>query len=147
MLKVWGIIEEELWERTFCNLNETEFQIQDLRDVLPNLPKIPVRQDRRHYVMKSESHCYGAAGMLRVDVLSAFAETEDCDYFILPSSIYEILLVPDRSPFTAEGLAAMVREVNRKVVEPNERLAEGVYYFRRADRRVYKIGKGGRWEE
>lgn len=60
MLKVWGIIEEELWERTFRNLNETEFQIQDLRDVLPNLPKIPARQDRRQYVLKSESHCYGA---------------------------------------------------------------------------------------
>ena len=83
----------------------------------------------RQYVMTNSNYFYGAAGILRTDLLSKFAEEHDCDFYILPSSVHECLFIPDSEEIPADELREMVREVNATQVEVEERLSDEVYYF------------------
>ena len=69
--------------------------------------------------------------MLRTDLLAEFAKEQDRDLIILPSSVHELLLVPDHGGYDIEALRDMVREINREVVAQEERLSDEIYFFRR----------------
>ena len=69
--------------------------------------------------------------MLYPDVLKKLADAVDDDLVIIPSSIHEVLLLPERLAGTSRSLNEMVQEVNRQGVEPIDRLSDHVYYFRR----------------
>lgn len=57
------------------------------------------------------------------------AEKLGGDFYILPSSIHEILLVPDNGDKAADDLRDMVREVNATQVSPEEKLTDNVYHY------------------
>ncbi len=87
------------------------------------------------YALTNESMCFGA-GMLFIDsILRKVVETIGCDFYILPSSVHELLFVPvdnfneDESVEEIEDrLLDMVWGVNHTQVEPNERLSNHVYF-------------------
>ena len=47
----------------------------------------------------------------------------------MPSSIHEVILVPDRDGYDPQILCSMVREVNESVVSEDEVLSDSVYYY------------------
>ena len=51
------------------------------------------------------------------------------DYYILPSSLHEVLILSKEVGFTPAELRKMVVEVNREQVDPEERLGNDVYEF------------------
>lgn len=87
------------------------------------------------YALTNESMCFGA-GMLFIDsILRKVVERIGCDFYILPSSVHELLFVPvdnfDEDDDTEEienRLLRVVWEVNHSQVEPNERLSNHIYY-------------------
>ena len=88
------------------------------------------------YLMTNRMRNHGAVGMLRTDLLQKMTEKEGCSLFILPSSIHETILVPDRGMFSAEMLRETVESINREQVEKWERLSDNVYYFRKGGSKV-----------
>ncbi len=52
------------------------------------------------------------------------------DYYVLPSSVHELLVLPDTGEYSEKGLADMVRDVNRNMVTPEERLGDKVLHYR-----------------
>lgn len=62
------------------------------------------------------------------------------DFYILPSSVHELLVVPvtvDKSP--AE-LIQMVRDVNERDVEEDEVLSNNIYLYHIRDKSMEMIG-------
>ena len=51
------------------------------------------------------------------------------DFYVLPSSVHECLVVPADKKFDASDLTRMVREVNATEVLPEERLSNRVYRY------------------
>ena len=51
------------------------------------------------------------------------------DYFVLPSSIHEVLIMPDNGQMTPMELAKMVKEINETQVAPQDRLCNKVFRF------------------
>lgn len=87
------------------------------------------------YILTNSKRNHGAVGMLRTDLLQEVAEKEGCSLFILPSSIHEVLLLPDRGLLPAEMLKETVGSINQEYVEDEEKLSDNIYYFRKgADR-------------
>lgn len=138
MLKEWEISEEELWEAAFSNLKTEEFEIKDVNEVLRfifpegDLTGLPNKNkfESALYVLTNKYQNRGAIGMLRTDLLEKFAEWGDCDLYILPSSIHEVLLLADNE-IPVDELRRMVRSVNRGVVDEMDRLSDEVYYYQR----------------
>ena len=50
-------------------------------------------------------------------------------FFILPSSVHEVLVMPDNGEMSAEELKDMVTSINGDVVEPVDVLTEQVYHY------------------
>ena len=51
------------------------------------------------------------------------------NFYVLPSSVHEVLIVPDNGTMELRDLSAMVYEVNRTEVAPQDRLSDNVQYY------------------
>lgn len=56
------------------------------------------------------------------------------NFFILPSSIHETIVVPDNGEFDYRVLQDMVQTINASEVSPEERLSDHVYHYDVKDR-------------
>ena len=82
-------------------------------------------------VLTNESKYCGAACMLYEGLLRNLSDEIRSDLFIIPSSIHEVLLLPDEGEFSEEELSALVCEINAHFINPSEVLSDHVYRFKR----------------
>lgn len=87
----------------------------------------------------SQKH-FGAACMLYEGLLDGFAKEINRNIFILPSSVHEVILLPESGQDRPGDLQTMVKEVNASQVEEEERLSDSVYYYDRENQaiRIYE---------
>ena len=83
------------------------------------------------YILSNKNGLNGATCILYKNVVARFANENDCDLYILPSSIHEMLLVPVKGQFNADDLSDMVNEANRTAVGLSDYLSDSVYFFDR----------------
>ena len=60
------------------------------------------------------------------------------NFYILPSSIHEVILVPESSAPPLKDLQEMVKEINATEVSPEDKLSDSVYRY---DRECDSISK------
>ena len=51
------------------------------------------------------------------------------NFYVLPSSTHEVLVVPDNGQLELRELSATVYEINRTKVAPQDRLSDSVQYY------------------
>ena len=90
-------------------------------------------------VLSNAKRTHGAICMLYPGVLERVAQEIGGDFFILPSSIHEVIILPDMGNKDYEELRGMIREVNRTQVAPEEVLSDTLYRYDRADERVVMV--------
>ncbi len=83
------------------------------------------------YVLSNSERLYGAGAMLYPRLLQSFADGLMTDLYLLPSSIHEVIMIPDDGCQSKDELLKMVSEINDTQVDPEEVLAYAVYYFER----------------
>lgn len=132
LMELWGATEDELYRTAMENLENERYHIQSMTELLSGMigTALELPEDApKQYVLTNESCRYGAAGMLREDILESFAEQAGGNFYILPSSVHELILVPEIPTISAEGLKEMVKEVNEGEVVREEWLSGNVYYY------------------
>ena len=136
-MNMWGTNPTEMMEAAKANMEEkAPMNIRSMMDVMADMMGMS-REDMEEmgadsmpmYVMTNETKINGAAAMIFTDKLQEFAESHDCNMFILPSSIHEVLLIPEDAGMDVESLKAMVSEVNANEVAPEEVLSDNVYFY------------------
>lgn len=90
-------------------------------------------QPYEQYVLSNPSRLDGAAVLLYPDVMDQLAQGAGSNFFILPSSIHESILILDTGELDAKELQAMVMSVNQTEVPPEARLSDEVYYYDREE--------------
>lgn len=83
------------------------------------------------HVLTNRRGIYGASCMLYRDIIKDFADQEEADVIILPSSIHEVLLFPDHLMFDHAFLCRTVQEINREDVPEEDVLSDRIYIFSR----------------
>ena len=136
-LKMWGITEETLFEQLEQNMEAAEKPvIKDIVDVISTLkgeflPPMPDLECQM-YVLSNQAQINGAVEMLRKATLKQAADIINHDYIIIPSSIHEVLLIPDNGQTDlVQSIAKMVEEVNRTRVAEEDVLSYHVYRYDR----------------
>ena len=86
-------------------------------------------QDEMMYVATVPDKISGAGVIAYQEFMDQAAEKLGGDFYILPSSIHEILLVKDDGNVDFKDLKAMVEEVNATQVAPEEKLTDSVYHY------------------
>jgi len=87
------------------------------------------RKEFPMYVLSNPNAHMGASALLALPFLGRFREEIGEDFWILPSSIHEVILVPLSKVAERDKLEAMVREINKTQVPPQEFLSDEVYRF------------------
>lgn len=83
------------------------------------------------YIMSNQKGINGATVMIYKNEIKKFAYQLDTDFFILPSSIHEVILVPYREDTDIKTLQQMVIDVNTNEVPEEEVLSDRVYRYHR----------------
>ncbi len=82
------------------------------------------------YICTNEMQLNGASVILYDNFLQNFAKKHQTDYYILPASIHEMILVPADEYSDVPTLADIVSEANQTIVALGEILSESVYCYR-----------------
>ena len=90
------------------------------------------------YVLKTDRPCFGSNILLRKDVMRQVGMMFGGDYYILPSSQHEIIVLSVKGAPSFEALQSMVREINETEVDPGDRLSDDLFYYDRERGRVMK---------
>ena len=88
-------------------------------------------QEEPMYVLTNKEHYFGAACMMYDSVLQGIGRELEGDFWILPSSIHECIIVPRSVSLTGYELREMVREINRYEVDSEEYLSDEIYFYNR----------------
>lgn len=90
------------------------------------------------YVLSNEQNINGAAELLNEGVMDRIAQEVGSDFYILPSSVHETLIVPKTTDMELRDLEAMVVEVNDTQVSQQDRLSDHVYAYDYDNHELYR---------
>lgn len=84
---------------------------------------------------------YGATVLFYPDTQEKIAKVLDSNYYVLPSSIHEVLIWSEREYFETggidkEGMVHMVKDINEAQVAPQERFGNRVLFYDRDAREL-----------
>ncbi|WP_405373206.1 DUF5688 family protein [Pseudobutyrivibrio sp.] len=140
MLEAMNITPEQLHNDAMANAPEVRpAEIKTMRDTLAEmlgpdadmmLQFIPADgPESQIYVATVEDKVHGAGVIAYPNFLEDVADKLDGDFYVLPSSIHEVIIVPDRGEMDASVLMDMVKQVNSTEVLPEDVLSDSVYHF------------------
>lgn len=84
---------------------------------------------KKMYVLSNKFGISGASSILYKDVLKNFATQINANLYILPSSIHEVIIIPDTYRINVSDMREMVADVNQSVVNVGEILSNEIYFY------------------
>ena len=156
-LKNWKISEEELYQNAMINTPiMLPARIENIENVMMNLLESGVCEDAEDllchfgeaekgsdkipmYVLSNKKNIFGAACMIYPGVLKNFAYKKQTNFYVLPSSVHEVILLPETNIMDKDSLLEMVTEINRTQVEETEVLADSVYFYDRIGDKLARL--------
>ena len=133
-LEMWKITEEELFLDATRNMEKLyPADFMNMAEVLKELYKDPaglLDVTFPMYVLTNKERVNGAASLLYKGKMEEIAKFMNGDYYVLPSSIHEVILMPKKENGTdEENLSRMVAEINREHLAREEVLANHAYLY------------------
>lgn len=139
LIQLWDVSVDEVQQCAFCNapsLLPASFKpMQIVIDELmgTNLSEQEAIEDLM-FVLTNSLRSFGAACILYDGMLDKISEEIGENFYILPSSIHEMIIVPESNSPSREHLNEMITEVNQTQVDEEEFLSACVYYYDRTTR-------------
>lgn len=139
--KLWKVTVEDLWAVAQENTPRMlPYVVRPMADVLEALSGKPMKEEAKEelemqqiYVVSNAKQTHGAATMLYPNMLSEFAKCIHSDFFVVPSSIHELILLPANRQEDAKELAELITYVNKTQLVLEDVLADHPYYYCRED--------------
>ena len=134
-----GISEEELHQTAENNTqNYQPAKVRCMQEILYDLSrKVGVEIDKSEecyphmFVLSNTKGMFGAISMTFDVELECFAKRIGKSFYILPSSVHEVILVPANEEFSIEYFANMVKGINENQMDPTEVLSDSIYFYDR----------------
>ena len=141
-LSMWDVTPEELEENAIkytCLCLPAEFLTmaqlagmdeEDVNDVLDE-ESCPM------YILTNKKRRYGAGTIFYPGIMEQAQKLLGDNFYILPSSIHECILIPEEGNYDQDRLAEMVTEINEQHVDAREVLSDQAYYYLKKDGRIH----------
>lgn len=91
------------------------------------------------YVLTNMNRYYGAACLVYPDMLEKIGQMLQDDFYILPSSVHEVIFIGKSGCVDSAALNEMIKEVNRTQVEEEEWLSEHAYLYERESKSFMSV--------
>lgn len=150
----WNVSKEELFRQALSNNRmKSGFVKYDIVELLMEILKEredenaekmikELESDRAYgiqtamYVLTNKDKMYGASVLLDKAGLDDFSKEIDDSFYILPSSLHEIIAIPSKAAESAAYLESMVKEVNLNEVPECDFLSNHLYKYERESKEV-----------
>ncbi len=140
-LDMWGQPAEEVYRVAERNMR------QRMPDLLLPMQKLLEEMmgikeegpEQLLYVLTNRNKIFGASAMLYSEKMKLLADRLRADLLILPSSVHEVLLLPDDRNREYDFYRQMVKEVNTTQVDPEEILSFNLYRYDREKAQIEAI--------
>ncbi len=132
---------EEIMEVAFANLGKQDFICQSISDVIRSFMTeevseeyldelLPPQEDESMmWVLTNREKYDGAVAIASPKALQEAREKIGEDFYVLPSSRHEIILVPWHYVNDVNDLKHMVSDVNSSTVSRIDKLSDSVYFY------------------
>lgn len=143
MVKSWKVSEYEIHYQAVENLKTDGYQVRSLKSVVKE-KLLGITEDAEEeieeaepmYVLTNQIKYFGAAGIfLCAEMFQKIVGKRN--FYILPSSVHELILVVDCGEYEMDALSAMVKEVNKEQLTADEILSDHAYYFEWKTEQIY----------
>ncbi len=164
-IKEWNITEEELFKdakenapklypvtfkkmaevmrELFKQEKEEDYHPKLCREADGNLINLELERmekaPHQMYILSNRNMVNGAAVLVYEGVLASIGDILNEDFYILPSSIHELIVIPYHTQIEETELSRMVNEVNTTQVEPDEILSNHVYLYQKEENRLISL--------
>lgn len=140
LMNEWGVTAEQIQADAVAADRNRGVVLMDMNEMIKSMifgeePENLLNEKLDIETMREPMFCLtnsqkmnGASLLLQEDVRKQIGECLGSDYFVLPSSIHEVLILPDNGLFEVPELNAMVNEVNETQVERQEQLSDKVQF-------------------
>lgn len=144
-LSIWNIDEKALFQQarantqpintpvlqtmfgTWKSLFDEDACVKNLLD--ENTTEFGLSSHETAYILTNMEMKYGAAMITQPEVLNKLEQLFPEGFYVLPSSVHEVLIVSDNGEMELKMFGEMVREVNKNEVERQEVLSDRVYSY------------------
>ncbi len=133
-LALWGKDSETILFTAKKNTHDhDDFKISHIIDVLEGMGSCTATTEDRlefpMYVATNSKMINGASVMTMKDKLREFATVIGGDYYVIPSSVHELILLGKNNTDSSCDIDGMIKEVNRTQVGPDDVLSDHVYMY------------------
>ena len=135
MVDAWGVSQEEVFDNATVlspkvrSMNDMMRSIIEGNGCADELDDLILPDDEMMLVVTNEKQYNGSSALVLDCFWKKLRERLGSDFFIIPSSIHELLVVATGSD-SADIIKSMVRDVNDTQVAPDERLSYSVYEYK-----------------
>lgn len=146
-LAMWGITAEEVYEMA-CQNTRTLLpeELQSMGHAIEGMTGIEIMNGTEDgdnedmmYILSNKIQSHGAAVILYEDCLKGIGEILKENYYVLPSSVHEVIIVPESHSPGQEELTSLVREMNESQILKDEILSDHAYYYAREEQELFLL--------
>ena len=147
LLEQFGITEEQLFADAFANSKEIlPPQIMPMPDMMEMLAGYPSKGVPQSFeaqldnvdftgepmvVLTNEQKLNGASVIFYPEVLQTIGEKLNTNFYVLPSSVHEVILVGEGAGMKGKELSALVKQINSAEVSAKDRLSDNAFHYDR----------------
>ena len=115
LLPISAVVAELVMEQPFHECNMLSEEVNDTQECM--------------YILTNEWRSLGAVCITYPHIAEIVADLLGESFYILPSSIHEVLIVPESRSLGFKAFATMISEVNMTQVSDDEILTDHAYYY------------------
>ena len=125
-----------MYQPTFTEISGM-FSMGDMTEQQnPMRSDFTIDPDKGMYVLSNATRFNGANVLFYPGMTKRIGDILGKNYYVLPSSIHEMIIVPEGTGPTLRDFHKMVKEANSTVVEPRDVLSDKVLFFDRERNRL-----------
>ena len=152
-MKLWDISVEELYQVADANTQKLQgYELRSMIDAIRDLLEMDTEGEvadieymEEHadnvpmYVLSNKNKVGGASCILYEGLLADFATAIGGNFYVIPSSIHEVLLLPADNKDEQEEIKAMIKEINDTQVRTEEILSDSLYFFDKEEGQLLRL--------
>lgn len=134
-LEWWNVSVDEMYGEALGNTerllpSELSSMFMVIEEVLPEWERPEMQEDEDFmYVLTNDRRSFGACTILYSERLKMIGMYLKENYYVLPSSVHEVIILPESKAVGKDDLTQIVYEINHTQVPDEEILSDNVYYY------------------
>lgn len=131
LLMTMGCSKQTLFNKALSNMEQKKPLLVDMADAFglsnDNLFDSTALDPSSIYLLTNQNRILGSAQIVLKEVRSRIASLIGGAFYIIPSSLHELLIIPEKMGLTKESLERMLHDANSSVLQPEDILSDKVF--------------------